>query len=148
MIHCALRRRLEHKCHQKHSHTVSHGSGASFSAFACGPWLLTRCSDDGKPRAGYGYGTTYDAAGALEMTDTTSEFKSLGRPSVFCGRDDECPTGRSRCVLTSVSRVTMWPASWKERNHFTAACTIEMLEQGRPGNTPILRCAHCQLAMA
>ena len=28
-----------------------------------------------------------------------------------------------------------------------AACTIEMLEQVRPGNTPILRCAHCQLAM-
>ena len=122
MIHCPLRRRHEHKCHQQ-TLTVSHGSGASFSVFACVPWLLTHCFDDEKPFGFYGYRylrVRYDVrrhgvpgtcghATLLEMTDTTCELKSLGRPPVFGGRDDEWSEWSFK-----IPRVTIWPVSSKK----------------------------------
>ena len=49
------------------------------------------------------------------MTDATSEFKSLGRPRVFGGRDDEWPdwSFTMRAYLSVLSD----NLPWKERNH-------------------------------
>ena len=123
--------------HQLVRDIVSHGSRASFSVFACVPWLLTRCLDDDKLRkvtdvGSYGYGTT--------MTDTTSELK--GR-----GRDNEWPDW-SFTMRAEVSVMSDDLACVLERaGSLTTTVTIETLEQASLGITTYVGQAHYHLAI-
>ena len=81
------------------------------------------------------------------MSDTTSEFKSLGRPPVFFS--DEMTNARlvvlDACFLQCHGS-RCGPRLGKSGITYSSFHNRDV-ERASLGNTPSLRCAHCQLAM-